>query len=251
MPDLTILRTSFAMNALLALALVCTGASFAFQAPLLIRKATSSLSMQLTSSIELCGSQQTRSPLINWFLIERKIPFGQKPPRPSNHPFGQVPFLSDQNGAVQVFESGAILLYLADAYGAFETSPAMQTSSDAIERALYTKWVVWANSELDKLCFGSGMSGSQLDKPGRALDRLDLILSKCEWLVIDKFSVADVAIGSYLNYVPVFFPNTRPTMRPNIVAYMKRCAERPAFAEAFGDDHAQLVIQKAAQWLKK
>ena len=29
---------------------------------------------------------------------------------------------------------------------------------------------------------------------------------------------------------------------PNIDAYMKRCAERPAFATAFGDQHALAVV---------
>ena len=41
------------------------------------------------SSLVLHGSQQTRSPLINWFLLEKRIPFTHKPPRPSPHPFGQ------------------------------------------------------------------------------------------------------------------------------------------------------------------
>eukprot|EP00601_Ochromonadales_sp_CCMP2298_P016686 CAMPEP_0173238002 /NCGR_PEP_ID=MMETSP1142-20121109/12388_1 /TAXON_ID=483371 /ORGANISM="non described non described, Strain CCMP2298" /LENGTH=160 /DNA_ID=CAMNT_0014168803 /DNA_START=195 /DNA_END=677 /DNA_ORIENTATION=+ len=152
-------------------------------------------------------------------------------PRPSNHPFGQVPFLSDQGG-VEVFESGAILLYLADEYTPGQT---------AKERASYTKWVVWANSELDGLCFGKGMSGTQLDKPNKALDRLEQILGQCDWLVDNTFSVADCAVGSYLNYVPVFFRGAKPSVRPNIAKYMRRCAERPAFAEAFGKDHADAV----------
>ena len=82
------------------------------------------------SGLCLHGSQQTRSPLVNWYLEEMKIPFTQKPARPSAHPFGQVPFLTD-DGGVEVFESGAILLYLADAYGG-NTTPQ--------QRASYTKW---------------------------------------------------------------------------------------------------------------
>ena len=110
----------------------------------------------LKMEVSLYGSQQTRSPLgkvlqgffkddnaicylVNWYLYEKNIPFVQRPPRPSNHPFSQVPFLTD--GEVEVFESGAILLYLADAYGG-NNIPA--------QRASYTKWVVWANSELGK-----------------------------------------------------------------------------------------------------
>ena len=87
-----------------------------------------------------------------------------------------------------------------------------------------------------------------LDKPSRALDTLEDILSKNEWLVQNEFSVADVAVASYLNYVPVFFPSVKPTTRPNIVAYMRKCAERKAFALSFGNDHAALVVEKATQW---
>lgn len=121
------------------------------------------------SQLTLHGSQQTRSPLVNWFLIEKDIPFTQKPPRPVNHrffnkcfivgltskfslfhnkslhPFGQTPFLTDIGSdgiPVEVFESGAILLYLADKHGG---AVGKSTSSSASDRAKFTKWVVWAN----------------------------------------------------------------------------------------------------------
>jgi glutathione S-transferase len=152
----------------------------------------------------------------------------------------QVPFLTDDDG-VEIFESGAILLYLADKYGKKSSTPAA--------RAAYTKWVVWANSELDGLCFGKGMSGTMLDKPNKALDTLERLLSEKTWLVDNEFSVADVAVGSYLNYVPVFFGSVNPSKRPNLVKYMIRCAEREPFAKAFGSDHAEVITRKGASWL--
>jgi len=42
--------------------------------------------------------------------------------------------------------------------------------------------------------------------------------------------------------------SVKPTMRQNIVKYMKRAAERPAFASAFGEDHAALVVDKTKSW---
>lgn len=175
-------------------------------------------------------------------MIEKSIPFTQASARPSNHPFGQIPFLTDDVNGVEVFESGAILLYLADAYGGNNTPK---------DRASYTKWIVWANSELDGLCFGKRMSGTSLDKPNQTLDRLESILKDKEWLVDNTFSVADIAVGSYLNYVPIFFRNCNPSSRPNIVKYMLRCAQRPAFSQAFGEDHGSLVKESAAKWLNK
>jgi len=168
---------------------------------------------------------------VNWYCYEAGVPLEMLEPRPSPHPFGQVPHLSD-DGGVEVFESGAILLYLADKYGGLET---------AEQRAKYTKWVLWANTTLEELCFGPGMSGTRLAAPCKALDTLNGLLGDSEWLVDGEFSVADVAVASYLNYVPVFFGQVDLSQRPHIAAYMKRCAARPAFAEAFGEPHAAAV----------
>merc|ERR1719454_2193044 len=83
----------------------------------------------------------------------------------------------------------------------------------------------------------------------RSVGRLDEILGEREWLVGDSFSVADAAVGSYLNYVPIFHRNADLSATPNTVRYMLRCAERPAFGEAFGPQHQALVVAKANVWL--
>mmetsp|Transcript_129736 Transcript_129736/g.250216 ORF Transcript_129736/g.250216 Transcript_129736/m.250216 type:complete len:291 (+) Transcript_129736:88-960(+) len=199
----------------------------------------------LTMAPKLHGSQQSRSPLVNWYANEAGIELEMVAPRPSNHPFQQIPFLTD-DGGVEIFESGAILLYLADAYGSAKT---------AQERAQYSKWVVWSNSELDGLCFGAvpgdhRVRGTSMDRPDlKSVKVLNDILSESDWLVDGEFSVADVAVGSYLNYVPIFFPDANLGATPAIAKYMQRCAERPGFAQAFGDGHAQLVKAKVAEWL--
>ena len=68
-------------------------------------------------------------------------------------------------------------------------------------------------------------------------------------MFLTEFGVADVAVGSYLNYVPLFFPNADLSRTPNIAKYMLACAERPAFERAFGAQHAGLVQAKARGWL--
>ena len=186
--------------------------------------------------VKVHGTRSSRSPLVNWYLEEKKIPYEDAPPRPSAHPFGQVPFLVD--GDVEVFESGAILLYLADKYDAAQ--------STAEDRAKYTQWVVWANSSLDPVCFvendRGGVVDTRLDRPGRSVLILEKILSERPWLVDDDFSVADVAVASYLNYVPLFFPEVDLSASPNIAAYMEKCATRDAFRAAFGQDHVDKVL---------
>ena len=190
-------------------------------------------------ALKLHGSQGSRSPLCNWYLEELNVQYEMAPPKPSDHPFGQIPYLTD--GSVGVFESGAILLYIADKFD--------DKCTTAEARAKFTKWVLWANSSLDPICFVENergqVMGTRLDQPGRAVSVLDQLLAEQEYLVDNAFSVADVAVCSYLNYVPLFFPSVRLNS-PNIVAYMKRCAERPAFAKAFGAGHAQAVLAACA-----
>lgn len=86
--------------------------------------------------------------------------------------------------------------------------------------------------------------------PTRSVDTLEEMLGEREWLVDGEFSVADVAVAAYLNYVPLFFPDVDLSRRPNMASYMLRCASRPAFAKAFGAQHAALVQSKASGWLK-
>jgi len=177
---------------------------------------------------------------VNWCCAELGIELTMAPPQPSNHPFGQVPFLTDDDGAIEVFESGAILLYLADRYGPGNTPQA---------RAAYTKWIVFANATLDGWCFGAvpgdhHVRGTCIGNVSiKGVARLEEILGTKEWLVDETFSVADVAVGAYLNYVPVFFPKTNLSATPNIAKYMKRCAERPTFLKAFGEQHTQAVFR--------
>lgn len=50
----------------------------------------------------------------------------------------------------------------------------------------------------------------------------------------NDFTLADVAVASYLLYVVQFFPQIDLSRWPNVVRYMKDCASRPAYEKAFG-----------------
>ncbi len=56
------------------------------------------------------------------------------------------------------------------------------------------------------------------------------------------FSFADVAVASYLLYVPQFFQGIDLSRWPNVVKYMKRCAERGPYGEAFGSNVQQYLV---------
>ena len=171
-------------------------------------------------------------------MNELGVDYEMLPPRPNPHPFGQVPVLTD--GDDVIFESGAILLHIANKF-------------DKAFKPSHTPWVVWANTCLDPICFKENergqVIGTSLGKPNRKIDVLEEMLGQSDFLVSNEFSVADCAVASYLNYVPLFNPDASLSSIPNTVKYMSRMASRPAFVEAFGEGHAGLVQVKCEEFL--
>ena len=100
------------------------------------------------------------------------------------HPFGQLPALTCEDGTA-VFESGAVVLYLADKFGAAKTPEA---------RAAAASWVVWSNSSFAPAVFGPTRAAKL---PG-LLAPLEAKLKASRYLLGDTFTVADVAVGAYL-----------------------------------------------------
>jgi glutathione S-transferase len=81
-----------------------------------------------------------------------------------------------------------------------------------------------------------------LKNPNKRIDVIDKILSEKEFIVDGGFSLADVAIASYLLYVPQFFQGINLSRWPNVVRYMKQCAGRDAYGEAFGSNVQQYLL---------
>lgn len=157
------------------------------------------------------------------------------------HPFGQIPCLTDDNSVV-VFESGAILNYLqskADEKGIHGDARSAEVAS----------WISWANASLDPICFLETPEGKVYDtglkSPNRRIKKLDQILSDSTYLVPGGFSLADVAVSSYLLYVIQFFPDVDLHSKwPNVVRFMKDCAEREGYGKAFGSNVQASLIGK-------
>merc|ERR1712032_1127582 len=104
-----------------------------------------------------------------------------------------------------VFESGAILIYIMNYV-------ADKEDWNATKKGSVISWITWANASLDPICFLETPEGKVYDtglkKPNKRIETLDQILSKQEFLLDDTnggFSLADVAVSSYLLYVPQFF----------------------------------------------
>ena len=89
------------------------------------------------------------------------------------------------------------------------------------------------------------------DPEQRRLRRLDDILSDGrDWLLGDEFSVADVAVASYLLYVPQFFQDVSFAPYPSVAKYMGRCALRDAYGRAFGASAQRFLVQKCVGFIE-
>ena len=64
----------------------------------------------------------------------------------------------------------------------------------------------------------------------QTFDVLDAALQKGPWILGDKFSAADIMLGSGLNFAVRVFKMVPP--RPSFDAYIDRCVARPAFQRA-------------------
>ena len=203
-------------------------------------------------TLKLYGHQGSRSPLVNWGAYELglvDIQMGDLAKNP--HPFGKIPCLTDgvdeKDDEVVIFESGAILEYLQDNYGNSSDKKKPLTKS---QRAAVTSWIVWANASLDPVCFIETPQGKVYDtgfKYGHpALDRLNNYLKDQKYLLggdDESFSLADVAVASYLLYVPQFFPDVNLKAWPYLARYMKDCASREAYGKAFGSNVQGFLLE--------
>lgn len=151
-------------------------------------------------------------------------------------PFGQVPAYRD--GAVEIFESGAIVLHIA------EQSEAL-SPKDPAGRAQVTTWViaalnsvephVAAVSEIDLFHKGEAWTEerrpqviaylkTRLDAVAKALGSQDYILG--------RFTAADIILSTVLREAD---RKGLASTHPNLHAYIDRCEARPAFQKAMAD----------------
>tara|TARA_R110002073_G_scaffold55108_2_gene141498 strand:- start:614 stop:1237 length:624 start_codon:yes stop_codon:yes gene_type:complete len=161
------------------------------------------------------------------------VPFGD---RETNHlaqqPFGQVPFLSD--GELQIFESGAGLLHLA--HKSEKLMPA-----DPVGEAHTQQWVIAALNSIEIVTvpwWFLKVSGDEDNALSEWLDtrlqQLESILKQRDWLVADRFTVADLLMVDVLRVGDIRSFGNRPATED----YVMRVSERPAFKKAYADQMA-------------
>ena len=185
---------------------------------------------------------------IRWALEEIGLPYRVRlldafNPRPHEYfaeqPFGQVPAFTD--GQVQLFESGAILIYLGS-----QDELLLPADPDGRGRAI--AWLIAALNSVEPAIFelvaidifhkGEAWTGERRPQvEQRIRDRLKLLaqaLGERDWFE-GRFTIGDLMMASVLR-------NLRHTglvaEQPSIVAFVERATARPAFKRALADQLA-------------
>ncbi|NQZ49636.1 MAG: glutathione-dependent disulfide-bond oxidoreductase [Moritella sp.] len=120
------------------------------------------------------------------------------------NPNSKIPALVDHSGdiPIEVFESGAILLYLADKFGHL-------LPKDIAKRTTVLNWLFWLQGSAPYLGGGFGhfyaYAPAKFEYPinrftmevKRQLDLLDKQLAANKFIAGDEYSIADIAIWSW------------------------------------------------------
>jgi len=193
------------------------------------------------------GSPRSSATRTHWMLEEVGVPYEYrrvdlgKPraERPADFqgasPGGKVPAIVDQGKPF--FESMAINLYLAETYRP-ELGP-----RDSAERAEMLQWSFWIASNVHPLLIvvlyhtallpeGERRAEEAEKNRGWSADYLALLdqaLVDKQWLVGDRFTVADVNVGSVVRLAT----RVNVPLGPNVVAWSERLAARPSYQKAF------------------
>jgi glutathione S-transferase len=184
---------------------------------------------------------QTRAMRAVWLLEEAGVPYERvhiniRDPRAKNDqdfraasPMGKVPALQD--GPTRLWDSGAICAYVADQYPASGLAPPIGHP----QRGAYLQWLMFTNA-----CLEPAMSekvGGAPPNPSRSgwgswdltLGTLRNGLERGPWILGDRFSAADILLGSTCHFLRLF---KMAEDEPVLFAYADRCAARPAFQRA-------------------
>lgn len=163
------------------------------------------------------------------------------------NPMGKVPTIVHHavGGDRAVSEAAAICAYLADEHPLHELAP-----RDS-ERAAYHRWMFFAAGPVEQAIVAKSMGWSvPAEREGmvgfgsieRVLDTLESHFDQNRWVCGERFTMADVYVGSQIDW-GLAFGSVPP--RPAFVAYAERLRERGAYKEAKAIDNR--LMQESRQ----
>ncbi len=153
-------------------------------------------------------------------------------------PNNRMPALEDLADGVHIFESGAILLYLADKHERF-----IQPARHAQGRAEVLQWLFWQMAGLGPMLGQANHFRNYApEKIPYAIERytneslrllgvMDRCLEDRAYLAGEEYSIADIACYSWASSAAKQFAGEHPLS--NIARWSAAIAERPATVRAF------------------
>jgi glutathione S-transferase len=200
------------------------------------------------------GQGLARDTRVRWALEEVGQPYEvrllsfaamKEPAHRALHPFGQIP--TYEEGELALFESGAIVLHLAQHHAGL-------LPDDANARARAVAWMFAAINTIEppiqelvivRIIEGDKPWAEQRlplvkDRIRKRLDELSARLGDAEWLD-GAFSAGDLMMVSVLLRLR---PSGLLDEYPSLAAYVARGEARPAYQRAFA---AQLAVFEASQ----
>jgi glutathione S-transferase len=185
---------------------------------------------------------QSRGRIVRWMLEEGGQPYRTEllvyattmkaPEYLAVNPMGKVPAL--RHGDTVVTEAAAICAYLADAFPGAGLAP---PPGDR-QRGPYYRWLFFVAGPLEAAASNHALGvvvpegrermmgyGTYSD----VLNALEGAVSKGDYLVGERFTAADVYVGSHIGFGLQFGTVEK---RPAFERYVSRLSARPAFARA-------------------
>src|SRR5437868_13749607 len=199
---------------------------------------------------------QSRGRVVRWMLEEVGKPYRTElldydttmkaPEYLAINPMGKVPAL--RHGDVIVTEVAAICTYLADAFPDAGLAPPPR---DRL-RGPYYRWMFFAAGPVEQAAtnkaFGFTVPPDREAMAGygtlaAVTDALEGAVSKGEYILGDRFSAADVYVGSHIGWGMQFGTVEK---RPAFERYWERISARPAAKRAKEIDDALMPKQPGA-----
>jgi glutathione S-transferase len=208
----------------------------------------------MSDDLTFYTNPMSRGRIVRWMLEEVGQPYqtqildyaqGLKSPAYlAINPMGKVPTLV--HGGTVVTECAAICAYLADAFPQAGLAP----PPHAHARGPYYRWLFFTAGPLESAVTNKSL-GVDI-KPeqqrmagygsyGHVMDALEQALDGREHLAGDRFSAADLYVGSHLGWGMGFGTIEK---RPAFEAFVGRLTARPAYVRAAEIDDALIAAQQ-------
>lgn len=190
------------------------------------------------AEITFYTNPMSRGRIVHWLLEELGVPYDMKildfekrehksPEYLKINPMGKVPAIVHRGTVVT--EAAAICTYLADAYPQAQLAPAL----DEPQRGTYLRWLFFGAGCVEPAIVDKLFNRPAVERKGAlgygsyedTLNALETALAPGPWILGQRFSAADVYIGSQIQW-GLMVKALEP--RPKFLQFAERIAARSA-----------------------